>query len=38
MAAASNSLVPQVVRFLVSPHSGFLTGEVIGINGGLHLN
>lgn len=36
MLAAPNSLVPQVVRFLVSPLAGFVTGGIIGINGGLH--
>lgn len=27
-----------VVRFLVSPLSGFITGEIIDINGGLHMD
>jgi 3-oxoacyl-[acyl-carrier protein] reductase len=30
--------VAHVVRFLVSPLSGFITGEIIDINGGLHLD
>ena len=30
--------VANVVRFLVSPLSGFITGEIIDINGGLHLD
>ena len=32
------SEVAHVVEFLASPHSGFITGEVIDINGGLHLD
>jgi len=27
-----------VVRFLVSPLSGFITGEIIDLNGGLHMD
>ncbi len=30
--------VANVVSFLVSPLSGFITGEIIDINGGLHLD
>ena len=30
--------VAHVVRFLVSPLAGFITGEIIDINGGLHLD
>ena len=30
--------VAHVVRFLVSPFSGFITGEIIDINGGLHMD
>lgn len=30
--------VAHVVRFLVSPMSGFITGEIIDINGGLHMD
>ncbi|MDX1431059.1 MAG: SDR family NAD(P)-dependent oxidoreductase [Gammaproteobacteria bacterium] len=30
--------VAHVVAFLVSPMSGFITGEIIDINGGLHLD
>ncbi|MGF1611107.1 MAG: SDR family NAD(P)-dependent oxidoreductase [Kiloniellales bacterium] len=30
--------VAHVVAFLVSPLSGFITGEIIDINGGLHLD
>lgn len=30
--------VAHVVRFLVSPHAGFITGEIIDVNGGLHLD
>lgn len=30
--------VAHVVDFLVSPMSGFITGEIIDINGGLHLD
>lgn len=30
--------VANVVRFLVSPLSGFITGEIIDINGGLHMD
>lgn len=30
--------VAHVVRFLVSPLSGFITGEIVDINGGLHLD
>jgi 3-oxoacyl-[acyl-carrier protein] reductase len=30
--------VAHVVKFLVSPLSGFITGEIIDINGGLHLD
>ena len=30
--------VAHVVEFLVSPLSGFITGEIIDINGGLHLD
>ncbi len=27
-----------LVRFLVAPLSGFITGEIVDINGGLHLD
>ena len=30
--------VAHVVSFLVSPLSGFITGEIIDINGGLHMD
>ena len=30
--------VAHVVQFLVSPLSGFITGEIIDINGGLHMD
>jgi 3-oxoacyl-[acyl-carrier protein] reductase len=30
--------VAHVVRFLASPLSGFITGEIIDINGGLHMD
>ncbi len=30
--------VAHVVQFLVSPMSGFITGEIVDINGGLHLD
>lgn len=30
--------VAHVVKFLVSPLSGFITGEIIDINGGLHMD
>ena len=30
--------VAHVVHFLVSPMSGFITGEIIDINGGLHMD
>ncbi len=30
--------VAHVVRFLVSPLAGFITGEIVDINGGLHLD
>jgi 3-oxoacyl-[acyl-carrier protein] reductase len=30
--------VAHVVRFLVAPLSGFITGEIIDINGGLHMD
>ena len=30
--------VAHVVRFLVSPMAGFITGEIVDINGGLHLD
>ena len=30
--------VAHVVSFLVSPLSGFVTGDIIDINGGLHLD
>ena len=30
--------VAHVVEFLVSPLSGFITGEIVDINGGLHLD
>ncbi len=30
--------VAHVVRFLVSPLSGFITGEIVDINGGLHMD
>ncbi len=30
--------IGHVVRFLVSPLAGFITGEIIDVNGGLHLD
>ncbi len=30
--------VAHLVRFLVAPLSGFITGEIVDINGGLHLD
>jgi 3-oxoacyl-[acyl-carrier protein] reductase len=30
--------VAHAVGFLVSPLSGFITGEIIDINGGLHMD
>jgi 3-oxoacyl-[acyl-carrier protein] reductase len=30
--------VAHAVRFLVSPLSGFITGEIIDVNGGLHMD
>ena len=30
--------VANVMRFLVSPLAGFITGEIIDINGGLHMD
>lgn len=30
--------VAHVVTFLISPFSGFITGEIIDINGGLHMD
>jgi 3-oxoacyl-[acyl-carrier protein] reductase len=27
-----------VVSFLVSPMSGFVTGEIVDLNGGLHMD
>ena len=30
--------VANVVRFLISPLSGFITGEIIDMNGGLHMD
>ncbi len=30
--------VAHVVRFLVSPLAGFITGEIVDLNGGLHLD
>jgi len=30
--------IAHVVRFLVSPLAGFITGEIIDVNGGLHLD
>jgi 3-oxoacyl-[acyl-carrier protein] reductase len=32
------SEVAHVAAFLASPESGFITGEIIDINGGLHLD
>lgn len=32
------SEVAHVVRFLVSPLAGFITGEIIDVNGGLHMD
>jgi 3-oxoacyl-[acyl-carrier protein] reductase len=30
--------IGHVVKFLTSPLAGFITGEIIDINGGLHLD
>ena len=30
--------VAYLVEFIASPHAGFITGEVVDINGGLHLD
>ena len=30
--------VARLIAFLVSPHTGFITGEIIDINGGLHMD
>ncbi len=30
--------VARLIEFLVSPYAGFITGEIIDINGGLHLD
>lgn len=30
--------VARLIGFLVSPHAGFITGEIIDINGGLHMD
>ena len=30
--------VARLIAYLVSPHAGFITGEIIDINGGLHLD
>lgn len=30
--------IGHVVRFLISPLAGFITGEIVDINGGLHLD
>ena len=30
--------VAELIAFLVAPHAGFITGEVIDINGGLHMD
>ena len=30
--------IGHVVRFLISPLAGFITGEIIDVNGGLHLD
>ena len=29
--------VARVVEFLVSPDSGYITGQVYGVNGGLYM-
>ena len=30
--------VAHLIRFLASPLAGFITGEIVDINGGLHLD
>lgn len=30
--------IARLVGYLVSPHAGFITGEIIDIDGGLHLD
>ena len=38
MAGDTAEEVPGVIAFLCSPAAGFITGEVIHVNGGLHMH